>query len=77
VATSSTTTATAPAATTALPPATTTARAPAPLPSAPLLPLAGKVVVIHPGHNGANAAHAAESNQLVDAMTEEDAAAPR
>jgi N-acetylmuramoyl-L-alanine amidase len=37
--------------------------------SAPRLPLDGEVVVIDPGHNGGNAAHAAEINQLVDAVT--------
>jgi N-acetylmuramoyl-L-alanine amidase len=31
------------------------------------LPLAGKVVAIDAGHNGGNAAHSAEINQLVDA----------
>jgi N-acetylmuramoyl-L-alanine amidase len=38
--------------------------------SAPRPPLVGRVVVIDPGHNGGNAAHTAEINQLVDAVTE-------
>ncbi len=33
----------------------------------PRLPLTGKVVAIDAGHNGGNAAHSAEINQLVDA----------
>jgi N-acetylmuramoyl-L-alanine amidase len=33
------------------------------------LPLSGKTVVIDPGHNGGNAAHAAEIGRLVDAGT--------
>src|SRR5215216_632276 len=33
------------------------------------LPLAGKTVVIDPGHNGGNAAHAAQIARLVDAGT--------
>lgn len=36
----------------------------------PRLALEGKVVVIDPGHNGGNAAHATEINQLVDAVTQ-------
>src|SRR5204863_5273955 len=34
-----------------------------------VLPLAGKTVAIDPGHNGGNAAHAAEIARLVDAGT--------
>ncbi|MEV5888448.1 N-acetylmuramoyl-L-alanine amidase [Nonomuraea fuscirosea] len=35
----------------------------------PGLPLAGKTVVIDPGHNGGNAAHPEEINRLVDVIT--------
>jgi N-acetylmuramoyl-L-alanine amidase len=35
--------------------------------TAPPAPLAGRVVVIDPGHNGANGAHPTEVNRLVDA----------
>jgi N-acetylmuramoyl-L-alanine amidase len=53
-------------------------------PSAPLSPspaetappsgrLAGKVIVLDPGHNGGNASHPAQINQLVDVVTEKKA----
>jgi len=42
---------------------------PAVLAAALTLPLAGKTVAIDPGHNGGNAAHAAEIARLVDAGT--------
>jgi N-acetylmuramoyl-L-alanine amidase len=43
-------------------------RQPMPTPSAEA-PLAGRTVVIDPGHNGGNASHAAEIGRLVDAGT--------
>ncbi len=41
-----------------------------PSPSPPAQPLAGKVVVIDPGHNGGNAADPQYINQLVNVITE-------
>ena len=52
---------------TTAPPAPTTA---APSPAAPL---AGRVVVIDPGHNGGNGANPSVINQLVDVITERKA----
>jgi N-acetylmuramoyl-L-alanine amidase len=53
----------------ALPPASPTPSA-QPSPSPAPLPLAGKVIVIDPGHNGGNAADPQASNQLVNVITE-------
>ncbi len=50
------------------PPPPTTAVAAAPAPSGDGS-LAGKVIAIDPGHNGANGAHASEINQPVDIIT--------
>lgn len=50
--------------TTRSPGAAASSTAPAPA-SSPVSPLAGKVVAIDPGHNGGDAAHAAEIDQLV------------
>jgi N-acetylmuramoyl-L-alanine amidase len=66
------TVATAPTATTTLPPttaapATTTTAAPTTTKAPPPNGLAGRVVVIDPGHNGANGANPAIINQLVPA----------
>ena len=44
-----------------------------PSPSPPAQPLAGKVVVIDPGHNGGNAADPQYINQLVNVITESKA----
>jgi len=48
-------------------PSSAPASAPATVPSSPSL--AGKVVVIDPGHNGGNAAHPKEINRQVDVIT--------
>jgi N-acetylmuramoyl-L-alanine amidase len=50
----------------AVPPAST----PAASASAPRRPLAGKVIVVDPGHNGDNWAHPAVINRLVNVITE-------
>ncbi len=51
--------------------ATTTASdAPGSASSSPTASLAGKVIVLDPGHNEHNAQHTAEINQLVDVITE-------
>lgn len=66
---------------TSAPQSTTTTTAPpptmpattAPPPTAPPLPLAGRVVTLDPGHNGANGANTAEINRLVDIGTQRKA----
>ena len=45
----------------------------APTTTAPAAPLAGRVVVIDPGHNGGNGANPSVINQLVDVITERKA----
>lgn len=64
------TTTTAPATTTTTPPPTTTTtkpKAPTTTTTAPAANGHGQVIVIDPGHNGANASHPAEINALVPA----------
>jgi N-acetylmuramoyl-L-alanine amidase len=46
---------------------------PQPTPARPVQPLAGKVIVIDPGHNGGNAADPQYINQLVNVITESKA----
>jgi N-acetylmuramoyl-L-alanine amidase len=53
--------------------ATPTVILPSPSPRAHVLPLAGAVILLDPGHNGGNAAHPDIINQLVNVVTEQKA----
>lgn len=55
------------ASTTTAPPTTTTTTTTAAVPRVSMAGLAGKTILVDPGHNGGNASHASEINQTVDA----------